>query len=100
MTYTAQAAEALTFSLMKSKQKSSTTALIDPLYFHYGKYLMDEQLGIKYFYPSFKQWSLNIVTEVGVLTTTWIHSLSRIETALRQCVSLFYWRARDSMNKE
>jgi len=37
MTDTAQAAGALTFSLMKSKQKSSTAALIDPLNFHYGK---------------------------------------------------------------
>ena len=100
MTYNALAAGALTFFLIKSKQKSSTTALIDPLCFHYGKYLMNEQLGIKYFYPPFKQWSLNIVTEVGVLTAIRIHSLSRIETALRQCVSLFYWRARDSMNKE
>jgi len=44
---------------------------------------MDKQLGIKYSYPSFKQWSLNIVTEVGVLTATWILSLSLIETAFR-----------------
>jgi len=29
---------------------------------------MNEQLGIKYFYPSFKQWTLNIVAEVGVHT--------------------------------
>ena len=72
----------------KVDKKSLTTALIDPLYFHYGKYLMNEQLGIKYFYPPFKQWNLNVVSEVGILTAIRILSLSTDRNSISKGVGL------------
>ena len=89
--FPALATEASTFLLdQKVDKKSLTTALIDPLYFHYVKYLMDEQLSIKYFYPSFKQWSLNVVAEVGVLTATRMLSPLTTRNSVLKRGSLFH----------